>query len=263
MTIPTITASAEGEVIDPQRGLLSTCAYVSDAHLIKPHGHQRAQLLFTRKGSATVSINGQCWHLSPENAVWINSGDVHGIHAPGSVEYQSVFVEATRARVAGLASGVVMLGALTRELLSESTSFGCVYALNSPESRLMGVLYDQLQQLKQDSCEIIMPRSQTLLNLCRMVIDNPADVPSLVEWGRQYGASERHLARLFKRQTGISYTQWCLRIRVLHAITSIRAGESITTVAMQLGYTGSSAFTSMFRRVTGYTPTEYLRIHPA
>lgn len=42
------------------------------------------------------------------------------------------------------------------------------------------------------------------------------------------------------------------------ALPRLAAGESVTRVALDLGYASPSAFTRMFRRVLGVSPSEYL-----
>ena len=46
---------------------------------------------------------------------------------------------------------------------------------------------------------------------------------------------------------------------LLSAIPRLVEGESVTTVALDLGYRSPSAFIAMFRRNTGNTPTRYIR----
>jgi len=40
----------------------------------------------------------------------------------------------------------------------------------------------------------------------------------------------------------------------------LAAGHSVTSVALQVGYDGTSAFIAMFRRATGRTPGRYAQI---
>ena len=42
------------------------------------------------------------------------------------------------------------------------------------------------------------------------------------------------------------------------ALPRLAAGEPVTRVALDLGYASPSAFTRMFRRVLGVSPSEYL-----
>jgi AraC-like DNA-binding protein len=79
----------------------------------------------------------------------------------------------------------------------------------------------------------------------------------LEQWARSAGASGRTLARLFRRETGMSFGAWRQQARLIEALTRLGAGEPVTHVALDLGYDSPSAFTAMFRRSLGVTPSRY------
>jgi len=253
-----LSASSEGEICDSNRRLLTNSAVISEPHLIPSHQHSRSQLLFTVKGRIKVTVDGKCWTVSPGNAIWIQSGAFHEVYAEQAVEYQSIYIDPQAAKSIPLSSGVVKIKPLIKELTYESVLSGNAYSLDSPESRLNDVLLDHLRKMEYETCPIVIPINPKLSKLCAIVLDNPLINISLDEWGKQCGASERNLARLFKRQTGVSYTQWCHRVKILHAIERIKAGDSVTTISISLGYSSCSAFSNMFKKVTGLTPREYM-----
>jgi AraC-like DNA-binding protein len=65
------------------------------------------------------------------------------------------------------------------------------------------------------------------------------------------------LARLFRQETGMSFTGWRQQARLLEALGRLAEGDAVTTIAYDLGYASPSAFTSMFRRALGRAPTRY------
>ncbi|MEQ8194171.1 MAG: helix-turn-helix domain-containing protein [Rhodospirillales bacterium] len=46
-------------------------------------------------------------------------------------------------------------------------------------------------------------------------------------------------------------------MRLLAALERLATGQSVTIVAMDLGYDSPSAFTSMFKRTLGKSPSAY------
>jgi len=67
------------------------------------------------------------------------------------------------------------------------------------------------------------------------------------------------LARLFQRETGMTFGAWRRRRALLTALERLSEGDPVTTVALDLGYESPSAFIAMFRRTLGDTPTRYLQ----
>ena len=73
------------------------------------------------------------------------------------------------------------------------------------------------------------------------------------------GMSERTLNRHFQTQTGLSYSEWVRRARLLEALQRLAQGQPVLRVALDLGYGSHSAFTVMFRRVMGISPSDYFK----
>ena len=60
--------------------------------------------------------------------------------------------------------------------------------------------------------------------------------------------SERTLNRHFQQQTGLSYSEWLRRARLLEALVRLAQGQPVLRVALDLGYGSHSAFTAMLFR---------------
>ena len=80
----------------------------------------------------------------------------------------------------------------------------------------------------------------------------------LAELSAHVHMSPYHFARLFKRSTGTPPHQFVLRRRIDRATTLLTTGElSIGEVARLVGFQTTSHFTTVFRRITGATPSAY------
>jgi AraC-like DNA-binding protein len=55
----------------------------------------------------------------------------------------------------------------------------------------------------------------------------------------------------------MSFRAWRQQLRLLRAMEMLAAGQSVTTVALDLGYDSPSAFIHAFRRALGKTPRAY------
>ena len=65
------------------------------------------------------------------------------------------------------------------------------------------------------------------------------------------------MARLFQSETGLSFAAWRQQARVLEAMGRLGSGAPVTQVALDLGYDSVSAFSAMFRRAAGTSPSAY------
>jgi AraC-like DNA-binding protein len=71
------------------------------------------------------------------------------------------------------------------------------------------------------------------------------------------GAKTVH--RLFVKETGMTFAQWREQARLLSALRRLAQGERVIDVAFDCGYSSQSAFTAMFKRRFGITPSEFYR----
>lgn len=79
---------------------------------------------------------------------------------------------------------------------------------------------------------------------------------TLTQIGREVGCSEFHLARTFRKQTGLSLHHYRQRLRLAAALEAVWDGEAdLTALALRLGFSSHSHFTMTFRREFGMTPS--------
>ena len=70
--------------------------------------------------------------------------------------------------------------------------------------------------------------------------------------------SEYHFSRIFKRATGLSPSQYFIRLRMSRARHLLRETDrSIIDVGLEVGYSSPSHFSQVFRREVGVTPSAY------
>ncbi|MGE4337694.1 MAG: helix-turn-helix domain-containing protein [Pigmentiphaga sp.] len=81
---------------------------------------------------------------------------------------------------------------------------------------------------------------------------------SVVELARSVGLSPDHFSRAFKAATGRSPHQAITEARIERAKALLaNTGLSMTELAVELGFSSSAHFSSRFRQVTGFSPTDW------
>ncbi|KAF1052002.1 MAG: HTH-type transcriptional regulator NimR [Burkholderia gladioli] len=104
-----------------------------------------------------------------------------------------------------------------------------------------------------------MPTEKRLRALCEAVLAHPAQAESLDYWAAHVGASTRTIARLFRQELGVSFTQWQQQALLARAIPLLNQGRPMSHVAAQeLGYQSQSAFSAMLRRAFGKSPRAFM-----
>jgi AraC-like DNA-binding protein len=98
------------------------------------------------------------------------------------------------------------------------------------------------------------------LAVCREIQLALSSPWELEEVAAQLQISGRTLSRRFQRETGLRFSDWVRRARLLAGINALAAGTSVLDVALELGYDSPSAFSAMFKRALGVSPSDYFSL---
>jgi len=229
-----------------------------DGHHIAPHSHERAQLIFAVEGVMLVSTVAGSWAVPPQRAVWMPAGVTHEIRMAGAVAMRTIYVRPDAA--AGLPDRVrvIAVTSLLRELTLRACALPVLYDEAGPAAKIMTLILDEIAALPTLALDLPLPHDARLRRICRALRAEPGSTRTLDDWARETGASTRTLARRFVRDTGLTFAEWRQQARLLEAMARLAAGQPVTRIALDLGYDSPSAFTAMFRRALGTTPSRYL-----
>ena len=229
---------------------------------IPAHHHDRAQLVHAVRGVMRVSTQHGIWVVPPGRGLWVPPRVTHEIRMRGTVEMRTVYLHRSVVPGAPAQCSVVHVTPLLRELLVRATAFPHPYPLGGAEERIAALILDELQMAPVAPLHLPTPRDPRLRKVTDALVTNPGDARPLAAWGREVGATARTLARAFVSDTGMTFGAWRQQARLLHSLELLADGSPVTTVALDLGYEGPSAFIAMFRRVLGTTPSRYFRTLP-
>lgn len=232
---------------------------VTDGWTKELHSHRKGALIFTVKGLVTCEAEGGLWMVPPQCAVWIPGGVMHAPHLSGDLECYTVFIEPERLPSMVKSCATIHVTPLMRELILRSASFPEDYPLDGQEDRVIQVLADEISAASEESLFLPMPVSARLRSLVSMMINDPSDKATLGQWASRVGLSERTLSRFLVAETGMSFGRWRRQLHIMVALKRLSAGDTVQSVAFDLGYESSSGFVTMFRKTLGKPPGKYLQ----
>jgi AraC-like DNA-binding protein len=157
---------------------------------------------------------------------------------------------------------VMNISSLLRELILYSCSFTKLARSAAREKRVIEVIVDLLDSQAVVPLQLPFPTDPRAKRLADLFVANPSDKRLLDELCEQCGASKRTIERIFQEQTLMTVGKWRQHLRMLHSIEVLIAGEKVTNVALDAGYSSPSAFISAFRKVLGKTPSNYCGMLP-
>jgi AraC-like DNA-binding protein len=225
---------------------------------IPAHRHARAQLIHALTGVMTVISAHGSWVVPAGRAVWMPEDIDHRIRIAGDVAMRTIYV--ARHVRQGLPTGceVIEVSPLLREAIVAATGIVLDYREGGRDHRVMELILDEIEVAPRLQLHVPLPRNSDLLRLCERMISEPADAVTLQTLATEMKVSARTIARLFHREVGMSFGDWRRRMCLLLSLPRLASGASILQVALEHGYDSPSAFSAMFRRSLGVSPTEYL-----
>ncbi len=118
---------------------------------------------------------------------------------------------------------------------------------------IVGISRD-LPMIPSSSAEEVQQIS-TAVHFIESHLDEPITVPQVAKVSQM---STYQLDRRMKLVYGLTTSRWILKIRIDRARSLLtQSDDDIASIAIDVGYADQSAFTRQFRRVTGYTPSDY------
>ena len=223
----------------------------SDLHVHANWG----ELLFVCTGSIVLCTGAGNYLGQSARASWVPPGIQHEWYMPEASWNHSLFLHSSifKDNPRFYRCHSLEVTPLLRELILTVDELKPDFT--TEEGRRLGlVLADRLMASKEVGTPLLMPCERRLVELCTAALSSPDAPVRLGDWSRQLGMSEKTLARLFIRQTGMTFGRWLQSMRLQHAKAELEAGQSVTTVSLNCGYNSVSAFIAAFKKYFGETP---------
>lgn len=228
-------------------------------HTIAAHKHVRSQFLYATQGVMVIETKRGRWVVPPTRGVWLQAHVKHTVRMRGTVSMRTLFVDPDAAPELPSKDCVLDVSPLLRELVLEASRMPLDYDVHSRDGRLMRLLLDELRELPVLPFHLPWPEDKRLIQVCTQLAKKPDDSTTACQWASLLAMSTKTFHRRFRDNTGITFGQWRQLARLLLSLESLAEGTSIVQVALEHGYGSQSAYTAMFKRYFGVTPSNFYR----
>jgi AraC-like DNA-binding protein len=218
------------------------------------------KLSFAVRGHLEVITDDARRIVPADRAVWVPAGTPHTEIMRAPVSMRSLFIARAATSIAPTSCRTIAVTPLLRELVLHISRIGALDRRKPEQARLVGVLFDLLAAAEDVPLELRSPRDPRARRFAELVTDKPGDDAPIAALARRAGASLRTMERCFIAETGVAVGEWRRRMRLFHALRLLEAGDSVTNVALEVGYATTSAFSAAFTREFGRSPTGRRRV---
>lgn len=247
----------------PVPALIVPIDYPTDWRIAR-HAHRKAQLICCISGVMTVETEQGQWVAPPNRGIWVPGGIEHQVIINQAAAMRAVYVAQDARAALPTRPFVLAVTPLLRELLLAGLAIGgtpdpALYRPGTPMAHIIDVVLDHIVAQPAGDLHLPYPADRRLRPICQALTRDPADRRSLKAWGREVGASDRTIERLFMAETGMTFHRWRERMRVLRSLALLASGHAVKNVALELGFANPSTFITMFRKIMNTTPGAYIK----
>ena len=240
-----------------------------------PHWHLECELIFVEKGTITVSHNHQNYDLVENDAIFLESGEVHYIKSEEESIVSILMFDPSLIRELTRQNHLVCARltyhypipaafAAIRQELEEKRAF---FEIQSREYliTLMVQIFrsENLSDCQSDRQTTSIDRYKELL----MEIDKKYNSITFRDAAAFMGLTEPYFSRFFRKISGMTFSRYLNIIRVEHAIELLKQNNKKTETAYLCGFETIRHFNRVFKEITGISPSQMprdyvLKSHP-
>lgn len=231
--------------------------HVYASHEIPLHTHPKGQLILALHGYVTCEVSAKMWMVPTHSAIWIPAHKVHSNRASDNAKLCHLFIDASKQ---GMPTNTCTLAIspLVKELICTLADSDQHYDLNSKTARLAQVLFEQLTDMPIQPLDFILSKNMIIQTISQQLINQPNNRKTLPQWAEQFALTERTLARLIKKETGMTFGKWRMQLHIIMSLQALSDNQSVQQVSELLGYESVSAFITMFKKVMEKSPMKYI-----
>lgn len=245
-------------------------------HPFPLHDHDFYEIVIVCSGNGLHYWNDYIYPITSGDILYINPNDVHGYESVNDLKLDNILylreslfllstIESYLPKVTAKhnerswriqPSYLKLLSPLIEKLAIESkkNNLASVHLSEALFLQLV-ILLDRIKQAPK-----VTERTAThQLDLLFTALHNSIATPFNVDvFCKENHIASRSLSRLFKSQTGMTISGYLQKRRLCDAMSLLRnTNYSISMIAAECGYDDSNYFSSVFKKQTNQTPSEY------
>lgn len=223
-------------------------------HITPWHEHESGQIYWLRQGVMVIETPQAEWSVISGAVGWFPPGLRHRARVSGPLTGNSLYFSLPFC--GQFPPETVLCGADAFVLaLLERLSGSCQLPdRGNYQANLIRLLSDEIALAPEFPLHILLPEDRRARNVAEYLLEYPGSTHNQAQLASNAGLSVRSLSRLFREQTGLSFSQWRQQEKLVKSLSLLLAGASVSEVAGCCGYSNVSAYIAVFRQRFGQTP---------
>lgn len=212
------------------------------------HVHEEPHLIHVVSGTADLVVEGRPIRLGPRENLWLAPRVPHSAsYSEESVVFGPFLSPHTIPQ-----ARIQLLGIVPDLSRIVATILGAGPRTSAEVHRFRVALDEVLNAIQQECFSLVVPRHPAAKLVARASVGGSKGGSATLEvLAANAETSPRHIQRLFREETGLSFRSWRTRARLNVAVSQLRGGAPLPVAARAAGFTTRSGLLSALSRETG------------
>lgn len=245
----------------PNRLIMLIDENINEETEYQSHQHKWGQMIFVNYGVITLEIKGERFIAPPGFAIWIPPYSEHTCYSRHAAGFRSINICESEANKLPQSPSLIRLSAIAIAIIDDFFEKKVYLPESDRDYRRSLVFIDELQDAMIGHSYLPSSDHRLLKPILLELSANPALRLTLKQWAEKVFSTERTLARYFQKELGMSFNEWCTRLRFIQGLSLLEKGLTVEEIAFSVGYKSASSFITMFHNTAGTTPDRYRQIH--
>lgn len=245
---------------------------------VSRHWHNSLELLYVCEGQVRLVVNDVSHCLEQDDLILINSLAVHELYSEDTTmvavqidlsaleqfeDYKTCYFDCCSEGNSGDPRFDFLKHLIARLIKANTPKENPLLSL-ALFSLLVNELESGFHAKAPEATEVRQRVIRQMSGIVKYVHEHYAENLSLGQVAEQFHFSEAHLSRLFRQQTGVTFSQYYADIRIDHAVKELLTSRaSIAEIAVGSGFSDARAFVAAFKKRYGVLPSDYRSRHGA
>lgn len=226
-------------------------------HRTSWHEHSSGQFYWLQRGMLNIEMDDMQWTVTPGTLGWFPGGCRHCAQVPGEVSGTSLYLSAESGALFPALAGIYAADAFAQSLLVRLCQSIAPTWPQAYQQSVLIVLATEISRSPPLPLQLPLPTDRRARNVADALLAHPGELQNQTEIAQRWGVSVRTLSRLFREQTGLSFSQWRQQAKVVTSLQWLQAGLPVSDIAARSGYSNVSAYIDVFKARFGVTPGQF------